>query len=159
MVPVSKAPAMAPMGRTLESKLNKFTANGINKKVLITGLHVEFLATKVDDYDVTNCFFKMIDSDCMAKLKPLLTLNEDKVFKLPVWQTELNGEGFKQYQLKVKSKYVPGDADCIKGGLYTIDIEFVYYNMVVESESFKGYYSKIKFLKTNDSLVDISINN
>jgi hypothetical protein len=39
---------------------NEVTTNGITKK------KVEFLATKVDDYDSTNCFFKIIDSDCMA---------------------------------------------------------------------------------------------
>jgi hypothetical protein len=124
------------------------TTNAITKKVLITNSRVEFLATKVDDYDSTNCFFKIIDSDCMAKLSPFLSLSDcvlAQSFKLPVWQTELNIEGIKHYLLKVKSKYVPGDSYCIKGGLYTIDIEFVYYNMVVETESFKGYYSKIKF--------------
>ena len=138
------------------------TPKAITKKVLITNSQVEFLATKVDDYDSTNCFFKIIDSDCMGKLNPLLSLNDGilaQTFKLPVWQTELNIEGIKHYLLKVKSKYVPGDSDCIKGGLYTIDIEFVYYNMVVESESFKGYYSKIKFLNKIDSLADITINN
>jgi hypothetical protein len=67
--------------------------------------------------------------------------------------------GGQTLSVKVKSKYVPGGAYCTKGGLYTIDIEFVYYNMVVESESFKGYYSKIKFLNKNDSLVNIVINN
>jgi hypothetical protein len=123
--------------------------NAITKKVLITDLKVEFLATKVDDYDSTNSFFKIIDSDCITKLNPLLSLN-DSTFKLPVWQTELNIEGITHYLLKVKSKYVPGDSYCIKGGLYTIDIEFVYYNMIVESESFKGYYAKNKSLKKID---------
>ena len=83
MAPVGKG-----MGRTVSNKVtpenikvapenNKVTTNSITKKVLITDLKVEFLATKVDDYDVTNCFFKIIDSDCMANLKPLVSLNED----------------------------------------------------------------------------------
>ena len=51
-----------------------------NKKVLIQYLHVEFLASKVDDYDCVNCFFKIIDIDGVSKLRPLLGLNDDKSF-------------------------------------------------------------------------------
>ena len=34
------------------------------KKILITDLCVEFLASKLDDDDCVNCFFKIIDKDC-----------------------------------------------------------------------------------------------
>ena len=66
MAPVSK------MARTATNKVapvenikapvvnNKVTTNGITKKVLITYLKVEFLATKVDDYDSTNCLKLLI---------------------------------------------------------------------------------------------------
>ena len=66
----------------------KSMKNNNYKKVFIQYLNVEFLASKVDDYDCVNCFFKIIDTDCLSKLKPLFSLNEDRSFKLPIWQTD-----------------------------------------------------------------------
>ncbi len=132
-------------------------------------MNVEFLASKVDDYDCVNCFFKIIDTDGLNKLKPLLSLNEDsshsagaaairpalpgsaQTFKMPIWQTDT-----KESLLKVKKKFVLGDGYA-KGGLYTINIEFILYNMTVDNESFKGYYAKIQTLKRIESLMDIEI--
>jgi len=121
-----------------------------NKKVLIQDLHVEFLASKVDDYDCVNCFFKIIDSDGLSKLKPLLSLNDDKSFKMPLWLTDKQ-----ESLLKVKKKFVPDN--CVKGGLYTINIEFLLYNMIVDGDGIKGYYAKIENLKKIESLDDIEI--
>ncbi len=104
-------------------------------------MNVEFLASKVDDYDCVNCFFKIIDIDCLNKLKPLMSLNEDSSFKMPIWQTDKQ-----ESLLKVENKFVSGN-DYAKGGLYTINIEFILYNMTVDNESFKGYYAKFKPLK------------
>ena len=59
-----------------------------HKQVFIQDLNVEFLASKVDDYDCVNCFFKIIDIDGVSKLKPLLSLNEDRTFKMPIWITD-----------------------------------------------------------------------
>ena len=109
---------------------------------MIQDLHVEFLASKVDDYDCVNCFFKIIDIDGVSKLKPLLGLNDDRSFKMPIWVTD-KGESL----LKVKKKFVPGDGYCVKGGLYTINIEFLLYNMIVDGDGIKGYYAKIENLK------------
>ncbi len=39
----------------------KRTPTKNNKKIIITDLCVEFLASKLDDYDCVNCFFKIID--------------------------------------------------------------------------------------------------
>ena len=125
--------------------------NNNKKKVLITDLSVEFLATKVDDYDVKNCFFKIIDAKCVAKLDPLLGVNADsshsvgatsQAFKVPVWRNEVG-----EFLMNVKSKSMPGEVEYIRGGLYIVDVEFIQYTMVVEQETFKGYYSKIKNLK------------
>ncbi len=58
------------------------------KTVFIQDLNVEFLASKVDDYDCVNCFFKIIDTDGLTELKPLLSLNEDRHFKMPIWLTD-----------------------------------------------------------------------
>ncbi len=52
--------------------------NNNNNKVFIQDLNVEFLASKVDDFDCVNCFFKIIDIDSVSTLKPLLSLNDDK---------------------------------------------------------------------------------
>ncbi len=113
------------------------------KKVFVQDLNVEFLASKVVDYDCVNCFFKIIDIDGVNKLKPLLSLNDDGSFKMPIWLSDKQ-----ESILKVKNKFIPGN-DYVKGGLYTINIEFILYNMVVDNESFKGYYAKIQNLLKN----------
>ncbi len=63
---------------------------------------------------------------------------------MPIWQTDKQ-----EHLLKVKSKFVPSDGCCVKGCLYTVNIEFVLYNMVVDSESFKCYDAKIQNLLKN----------
>ncbi len=65
-----------------------FVKKNNNKKVFVQDLNVEFLASKVDDYDCVNCFFKIIDIDGVNKLKPLLSLNDDSSFKMPIWLTD-----------------------------------------------------------------------
>ncbi len=60
---------------------------------------------------------------------------------MPIWLTDKQ-----ESLLQVKNKFVPGDG-YVKGGLYTINIEFILYNMVVDNESFKGYDAKIQNLK------------
>jgi len=128
--------------------------NNNNKKVLIQDLNVEFLASKVDDYDCVNCFFKIIDINGVSKLRPLLGLNDDKSFKMPIWMSD-KGESL----LKVKKKFVPDDGNgyYVKGGLYTINIEFILYNMTVDEDTIKGYYAKIQNIKKIESLDNIEI--
>ena len=101
-----------------------------NKQILIIDLNVEFLATKIDDYDVKTCFFKNIDAKCLHKLDPLLSINEDKSSKVPVWRNEVG-----EFLMKAKSKFMPSDVEYIRGGLYIVDAEFIPYNMVVEQET------------------------
>ena len=50
-------------------------------------------------------------------MNPLLSLNLDtRSFKIPVWQTDTPNEpSRRQYLLKVKNKFVPGDGICVKG--------------------------------------------
>ena len=110
------------------------------KKVFVQTLNVEFWVSKVDDDACVNCFFKIIDIDGVNKLKPFMSLNEDSSFKMPIWLSDT-----KESILKVKSKFVLGN-DYVKGGLYTINIEFILYNMTVDNDSFKGYYAKIQTL-------------
>jgi hypothetical protein len=85
---------------------------------------------------------KIIDIDGSTKLKPLLSLNDAKSFKMPVWLTDKQ-----ESLLKVKRKFVPGDGICVKGGLYTINIEFILYNMIVDGDTIKCYYAKIHNIK------------
>ena len=105
-----------------------------------------------------------MDKECLTKMSPLLSLNEDRSFKLPAWQTDVRSDttakvsepSCKQYLIKVKNKFVSGDGCCVKGGLYTVDIEFILYNMVVDGEPMKGYYAKIQHLKKIESLDNIN---
>ena len=85
-----------------------------------------------------------MDIDGSTKLKPLLRLNDDRSFKMPIWLTDKQ-----ESLLKVKSKFVPDDGNgyCVKGGLYTINIEFILYNMTVDDDTIKGYYAKIQNIK------------
>ncbi len=80
-----------------------------------------------------------------------MSLNEDRSLKMPIWLTDKQ-----ESLLKVKNKFVPGN-DYVKGGLYTINIEFILHNMTVDSESFEGYYAKIQTLKKIESLMGIEI--
>ena len=114
-------------------------------------MNVEFLASKVDDYDCVNCFFKIIDIDGVNKLKPFMSLNDDKSFKMPIWLSDKQ-----ESILKVKNKFIPGN-DYVRGGLYTINIEFILYNMTVDNDSFKGYYAKIQTLKKIESLMGVEM--
>ena len=130
---------------------------------MIQDLHVEFLASKVDDNDCINCFFKIIDIDGVSKLRPLLGLNDAsshtagapaQTFKMPIWLSDK-----RESLLKVKKKFVPDDANgyYVKGGLYTINIEFILYNMIVDGVTIKGYYAKIQNIKKIESLDNIEI--
>ncbi len=70
---------------------------------------------------------------------------------MPIWLTDKQ-----ESRLNVKNKFVPGN-DYAKGGIYTINIEFILYNMTVDNDSFKGYYAKIQTLKNIESLMGIEI--
>ena len=61
--------------------------------------------------------------------------------------------------LKVKKKFVPDDGNgyYVKGGLYTINIEFILYNMTVDDDTIEGYYAKIQNIKKIESLDNIEI--
>jgi hypothetical protein len=128
----------------------KTTNKHNNKNIVIQDLNVEFLSTKVDDYDVANCFFKVIDITGVSKLRPLILINADKSLKMPIWQND-NAE----FLLKVKKKFVPGDTYCVRGGLYTGNVEFILYEMLIDGETIKGYYSKIQNIKKIETLDNI----
>ena len=53
--------------------------------VIINELVVEFLSTKKDNYDQDNSYFKIVDTAFRTKLKPLFSLNDEWLLKVPIW--------------------------------------------------------------------------
>ena len=106
-----------------------------NSDIAVKDLLVEYLSTKPDDYNNNISYFKLIGTGLKLKLKPLFSLNDD--LKMPFWITDDKGE----YILKIKEKFIkPGNPALMfkTKEMYTIDVNFVYYDMV--SQNIKGYY-------------------
>ena len=113
-----------------------------NADINVKDFLVEYLSTKPDDYNNNISYFKIIDSGLKLKLKPLFILNAD--FKTPVWKTDDKGE----YILKNKEHFIkPGRGIFKTKETYTIDVNFVYYDMV--SKNIKGYYGVITGMSPN----------
>ena len=104
--------------------------------VTINELIVEYLSTKNDNYNNEVSYFKIVDPAFRAKLKPLFSLNDDGLLKIPIWATDKT-----EHILKVKAKFVNNLQDLVKNALYIIDINFEFYHM--EDIGAKGYYAKI----------------
>ena len=68
--------------------------------VTINELIVEYLSTKKDNYDNEVSYFKIVDPAFRAKLKPLFSLNDDGLLKIPIWATDKS-----EHILKVKIKF------------------------------------------------------
>ena len=103
--------------------------------IRIDDLVVEYLSIKTDNYNNEICYFKITDSSFRNKLKPIIVLSEDKELKMPFWITEKL-----EYIFKVKSKFIISKTELIKNSLYSININFEFYQM---DDVNKGYYSKI----------------
>lgn len=104
--------------------------------VTINELVVEYLSTKKDNYDNEVSYFKIVDPAFRAKLKPLFSLNDEGLLKIPIWATDKS-----EHILKVKSKFVNNSQDLVKNALHIININFEFYHM--EQNDLKGYYAKI----------------
>ena len=104
--------------------------------VTINELIVEYLSTKKDNYDNEVSYFKIVDPAFRAKLKPLFSLNDEGLLKIPIWATDKS-----EHILKVKSKFVNNSQDLVKNALHIININFEFYHM--EQNDVKGYYAKI----------------
>ena len=107
-----------------------------NNTVTINELIVEYLSTKKDNYDNEVSYFKIVDPAFRAKLKPLFSLNDDGLLKIPIWATDKS-----EHILKVKSKFVNNSQDLVKNALHIININFEFYHM--EQHDIRGYYAKI----------------
>ena len=53
--------------------------------ITINELVVEFLSTKADNYNNEISYFKIVDPAFRAKLKPLFSLNDEGLLKMPIW--------------------------------------------------------------------------
>ena len=126
-----------------------------NNTVIINELIVEYLSTKKDNYDNEVSYFKIVDPAFRAKLKPLFSLNDDGLLKIPIWATDKS-----EHILKVKSKFVNNSQDLVKNALHIINTHFEFYHM--EQNDVKGYYAKITKVTPSSpppAGIEIEINN
>ena len=123
--------------------------------VSINELIVEYLSTKKDNYDNEVSYFKIVDPAFRAKLKPLFSLNDEGLLKIPIWATDKS-----EHILKVKSKFVNNSQDLVKNALHIINTNFEFYHM--EQNDVKGYYAKITKVTPSSPPppgIEIEINN
>ena len=122
--------------------------------VTINELIVEYLSTKNDNYNNEISYFKIVDPAFRAKLKPLFSLNDEGILKIPIWATDKL-----EHILKVKSKFVNNSQDLVKNALHIININFEFYHM--EQNDLKGYYAKITKVTPSSPPpgIEIEINN
>ena len=115
---------------------------------------VEYLSTKKDNYDNEVSYFKIVDPAFRAKLKPLSSLNEEGLMKMPIWVTDKT-----EHILKVKSKFVNNSQDLVTNALHIININFEFYHM--EQHDIRGYYAKITKVTPSTPApgIEIEINN
>ena len=125
-----------------------------NNTVTINELIVEYLSTKKDNYDNEVSYFKIVDPAFRAKLKPLFSLNDEGLLKMPIWATDKS-----EHILKVKSKFVNNSQDLVKNALHIINTNFEFYHM--EQNDVKGYYAKITKVTPSSPPpgIEIEINN
>ena len=126
-----------------------------NNTVTINELIVEYLSTKKDNYDNEVSYFKIVDPAYRAKLKPLFSLNDEGLLKIPIWATDKS-----EHILKVKSKFVNNSQDLVKNALHIINTHFEFYHM--EQNDVKGYYAKITKVTPSSpppAGIEIEINN
>ena len=123
--------------------------------VTINELIVEYLSTKKDNYDNDISYFKIVDPAFRAKLKPLFSLNDDGLLKIPIWATDKS-----EHILKVKAKFVNNSQDLVRNALYIININFEFYHM--EQNDLKGYYAKVTKVTLSSTPppgIEVEINN
>ena len=122
--------------------------------ITINELIVEYLSTKKDNYDNEVSYFKIVDPAFRAKLKPLFSLNDEGLLKIPIWATDKS-----EHILKVKSKFVNNSQDLVKNALHIINTNFEFYHM--EQNDIRGYYAKITKVTPSTPApgIEIEINN
>ena len=84
-------------------------------KVDIKSITLEYLSTKENNYGSMICYFKMLDKDCKAKMKPIVALEAEDI-RMPHWRTDKN-----QIIKKMKDKCVPNKDLMEAGSMYLCD--------------------------------------
>ena len=120
----------------------------INELILCKNVKLQFVSKKVDDYNNTICWFKIIGKKNMIpiltiyntnkELNELLIKKEEDVEKInfPFFLNEMDN-----FLLKIKRNYLQIDEDQLeKGNLFKLNLTFKYYDFVKRSEQVRGYY-------------------
>ena len=118
------------------SKTGRGRPKSNHNTITINELTVEYLSTKEDNYKNDIVYFKIVDSAFRAKMKPLFSLNDEGLLKIPIWVSDKS-----EHILKVKAKFVNYLSEFVKNNVYIINLNFEFYHM--ENEGVKGYYAKI----------------
>ena len=104
-------------------------------------MKLEFITSKVDDYQNEISYIKVVDKAFKSKLQPILSqVCED--LRLPIWKTE---DGI--YMLKCKNRWMPDEREFQKNEIFNADLNFHYYNMEKNDALLQGFYMKVS---TND---------
>ena len=110
----------------------------------IKDLKLEFIISKIDNYDNKISYLKIIDKGFKNKLQPILSQMCDEC-RLPLWRSE---DGL--YMVKCKNKFMP-EREFENNEIFNADLNFHYYSMEKNEELIQGYYLKIS---TNDVVFD-----
>ncbi len=106
--------------------------------ISIKELKVQFISSKVDNYDNNISYFKIDDPGIKKKLKIVNKLSES-LYK-PFWITDKKEMMFKVKTSNIKRK------DLIRKNDYIIDIDLMPYYVEKTASEVKGYYAKIKLI-------------
>ena len=120
----------------------------INELILCKNVKLQFISKKVDDYNNTICWFKIIGKKNMIpilsiyntnkELNELLVKKEEDIEKInfPFFLNEMDN-----FLLKIKRNYLQIDEEALeKGNLFKLNLTFKYYDFVKRSEQVRGYY-------------------
>ena len=113
----------------------------IDNIIEIKDLKLEFITSKVDDYQNDISYIKVVDKSFKSKLQPILSqVCED--CKIPLWRSE---DGI--YMLKSKNRWMPEGRVFEKNEIFVANLNFHYYNMEKNEALIQGFYLKVS---TND---------
>ena len=129
---------MAENNKTGRGRPKKEKNNNI---IEIKDLKLEFITSKVDDYQNEISYIKIVDKAFKSKLQPILSQVCDDC-KLPLWKSE---DGI--YILKCKNRWLPEGRVFEKNEIFTANLNFHYYNMEKNDALIQGFYLKVS---TND---------
>ena len=112
-----------------------------NNIIEIKDLKLEFITSKVDDYQNEISYIKVVDKAFKSKLQPILSQVCDDC-KVPMWRSE---DGI--YMLKCKNRWMPDEREFQKNEIFVANLNFHYYNMAKDEALIQGFYLKVS---TND---------